>query len=82
MALEMRGKCERCGVGLSHDGAAFICSYECTFCPACTAEMHHVCPNCEGGGSWWGGLGEGEGIIMEGQWFGSTAEGRGDVQSG
>jgi hypothetical protein len=29
------------------DGA-FICSYECTFCPACTDEMKSVCPNCGG----------------------------------
>jgi uncharacterized protein len=48
MSLEMRGTCEKCGAGLSPDGAAFICSYECTFCPACSEAMRHVCPNCGG----------------------------------
>jgi uncharacterized protein len=48
MALEMRDSCERCGAGLSPDGEAFICSYECTFCPACGAAMERVCPNCGG----------------------------------
>ncbi|MBI2683597.1 MAG: DUF1272 domain-containing protein [Acidobacteriales bacterium] len=48
MALEMRAKCEKCGAALAMDGAAFICSYECTFCPSCTAAMKHVCPNCSG----------------------------------
>ena len=48
MALEMRTTCERCGAALTDDGEAFICSYECTWCPACTAAMNHVCPNCGG----------------------------------
>jgi hypothetical protein len=48
MALEMRGVCEKCGAVLAADDAAFICTYECTFCPACTAAMNHVCPNCGG----------------------------------
>jgi len=48
MALEMRDRCERCGVGLAHDGEAFICSFECTFCRWCSEEMAHVCPNCSG----------------------------------
>jgi len=30
------------------DGAAFICSHECTFCGDCSADMDHVCPNCGG----------------------------------
>jgi hypothetical protein len=46
MALEMRGTCERCGVGLSADGEAQICSYECTFCELCASELVHRCPNC------------------------------------
>ncbi|MGH9821468.1 MAG: DUF1272 domain-containing protein, partial [Pyrinomonadaceae bacterium] len=25
-----------------------ICTYECTFCAACTKEMNAVCPNCGG----------------------------------
>ena len=48
MALEMRGSCERCLVGLREDGEAFICSYECTFCADCAKAMEHVCPNCGG----------------------------------
>jgi uncharacterized protein len=48
MALEMRTACERCGKATAADGAAFICSYECTFCPGCTQAMNAVCPNCGG----------------------------------
>jgi uncharacterized protein len=48
MALEMRTACERCGAPLTPDGNARICSYECTFCVACTDEMNSVCPNCGG----------------------------------
>jgi uncharacterized protein len=46
--LEMRAACERCHTALPLDGEARICSYECTFCPACTAEMSGRCPNCGG----------------------------------
>ena len=48
MALEMRERCERCGVGLAADGDAVICSYECTFCRWCGEQLAHVCPNCGG----------------------------------
>ncbi len=48
MALEMRENCERCEAPLSPGGEACICSYECTFCPACSAGMEHACPNCGG----------------------------------
>jgi len=48
MALEMKPKCERCDVELRADGEAFICVYECTYCPRCAAEMKHVCPRCGG----------------------------------
>jgi hypothetical protein len=49
MALEMRERCERCTItALPHDASARICSYECTFCPACSEAMQHVCPNCGG----------------------------------
>jgi uncharacterized protein len=48
MALEMRTVCERCEATLAPDGAARICSYECTFCTACAAELENVCPNCGG----------------------------------
>lgn len=48
--LELRPNCERCDIDLPPDSlAAFICSFECTFCIAC-AETHlqHRCPNCQG----------------------------------
>jgi hypothetical protein len=49
MALEMRDKCEKCGKPLAmDDGEARICSYECTFCAACTDAMGGRCPNCGG----------------------------------
>jgi hypothetical protein len=44
----MRGECERCRAPVAQDGDAVICSYECTFCPACGEAMEHVCPNCGG----------------------------------
>ena len=48
MALELRGRCERCGTELRPDGEARICSYECTFCPDCAQALAGVCPNCGG----------------------------------
>jgi hypothetical protein len=48
MVLEMRGRCERCGSSLAPNGEARICSFECTFCVACTDAMKGVCPNCGG----------------------------------
>ncbi len=44
----MRAECERCGGALAPEGVAVICSYECTFCAACDAELDHTCPNCGG----------------------------------
>jgi uncharacterized protein len=44
----MRTNCERCDAPLDQSGEARICSYECTFCPACTEAMAGVCPNCGG----------------------------------
>jgi hypothetical protein len=46
--LEMKATCERCNASLTADGPAAICSYECTFCTSCAAEMSHRCPNCGG----------------------------------
>lgn len=46
--LEMRAACEHCGKALPLDSDARICSYECTFCPACTSELNSRCPNCSG----------------------------------
>ena len=48
MALEMKPACERCAADLPMDGAAFICSYECSFCRNCAIEMRKRCPNCGG----------------------------------
>jgi two-component system LytT family sensor kinase len=48
MHLEMKARCEKCGVALASDGEAYICSYECTFCPVCNSELQGVCPNCGG----------------------------------
>jgi len=46
--LEMREVCERCSGALTDAGDAVICSFECTFCVACGAEMDARCPNCGG----------------------------------
>jgi organic hydroperoxide reductase OsmC/OhrA len=48
MPLEMRPECERCHAALAADTDAFICSFECTFCPTCTGQLASVCPNCSG----------------------------------
>jgi hypothetical protein len=48
MALELRESCERCSAPLPHATEAYICSYECTFCPGCSAELDGTCPNCGG----------------------------------
>jgi hypothetical protein len=47
--LELRPNCECCDKDLPPAAAAFICSYECTFCPLCAEHvLHGVCPNCGG----------------------------------
>jgi hypothetical protein len=46
--LEMSAICERCEAPLPHDASAYICSYECTFCPSCNDELAGSCPNCGG----------------------------------
>jgi len=48
MALEMRTECERCHASLTGEETAFICSYECTYCANCAAELDEICPNCGG----------------------------------
>jgi hypothetical protein len=48
MSLEMRSECERCGVGLTQRGVAFICSCGGTFCANCAGETDRVCGNCGG----------------------------------
>ena len=47
--LKMKTACERCGGALTPDArTAYVCSFECTFCEACTTSMNGVCPNCRG----------------------------------
>jgi uncharacterized protein len=48
VALELRPVCERCEAATLPDGLAYICTYECTFCADCAAELAHTCPNCGG----------------------------------
>jgi hypothetical protein len=48
MALEMRSFCEKCNALLDSQGEAYICSFECTFCPACAQALNGSCPNCGG----------------------------------
>lgn len=48
--LELRPNCECCDADLPADGAAMICSFECTFCGRCAQDrLRGVCPNCGGG---------------------------------
>lgn len=46
--LKMKTACEKCAARLAADGSARICSFECTFCEACSTGMAHACPNCNG----------------------------------
>jgi hypothetical protein len=48
MALQLKSECEKCHGALLANGMAMICSYECTFCDKCSAEMKNLCPNCGG----------------------------------
>ncbi len=49
--LELRPNCEWCDRDLPPASAdARICSYECTYCADCVADvMQNVCPTCGGG---------------------------------
>jgi hypothetical protein len=49
--LELRPTCENCNRALPPASTeALICSYECTFCATCVAQvLFNVCPNCGGG---------------------------------
>jgi hypothetical protein len=48
--LQLRPNCECCDVNLPGDSdAAWICSFECTFCATCAGEvLGGRCPNCGG----------------------------------
>ncbi len=49
--LELRPNCECCDTDLPPNSTtAMICSFECTFCVHCVADiLENVCPNCGGG---------------------------------
>lgn len=48
--LELRPNCECCGRDLAFDDEVYICTFECTWCPDCTAGFpDRACPNCGGG---------------------------------
>lgn len=49
--LELRPNCEWCDQDLPPASTdAWICSYECTYCSRCVAEiLNNVCPTCGGG---------------------------------
>ena len=46
--LKMKAACECCSAPLGLTDEAYICSFECTYCPSCKDEMLSVCPNCQG----------------------------------
>ncbi len=48
--LELRPNCECCDKDLPPEStAAMICTFECTFCADCVADvLRGVCPNCGG----------------------------------
>jgi len=48
--LEIRPGCEHCDKDLPNDSSeAMICTFECTFCSDCSANVfNNVCPNCGG----------------------------------
>jgi hypothetical protein len=47
--LDLRPNCECCDADLPPQAPAMICTFECTFCPACAeGTFAGVCPNCGG----------------------------------
>jgi len=46
--LKMKSHCERCQIETGWTAEAYICSFECTFCAACTTAMQAICPNWNG----------------------------------
>ena len=48
--LELRPNCECCDRDLPPEAPdAMICTFECTFCSTCAADvLHGTCPNCGG----------------------------------
>ncbi|MBK9474878.1 MAG: DUF1272 domain-containing protein [Tetrasphaera sp.] len=47
--LDMLPACQRCGAAVPFAAVAYICSYECTYCPECCGgPLKQVCPTCGG----------------------------------
>jgi GNAT superfamily N-acetyltransferase len=46
--MELRPECGRCHRALTDQDRAFVCSFDCTWCPSCFRLLHGVCPNCGG----------------------------------
>lgn len=47
--LAMKPNCMCCDRDIGHGDAAFICSFECTYCPDCAGgRLNGNCPNCGG----------------------------------
>ncbi|WP_193165942.1 DUF1272 domain-containing protein [Microbulbifer hainanensis] len=46
--LKMKPTCERCSAPLALADEAYICSFECTYCPQCAEQLARSCPNCQG----------------------------------
>ncbi|WP_339726144.1 DUF1272 domain-containing protein [uncultured Paraglaciecola sp.] len=47
--LQLRPNCETCHCDLATDSAAYICTFECTYCANCATNTHKLqCPNCQG----------------------------------
>ncbi len=48
--MQLRPNCECCDLDLPGDSdAAYICSFECTFCASCAQDkLAGKCPNCGG----------------------------------
>ena len=40
--------CEKCQKPLPLDSMALACTFQCTYCRDCAAQMDSVCPNCFG----------------------------------
>jgi uncharacterized protein len=45
--LVMKQRCGLCDAAVDHGDLVFICSYECTYCSQCAAELN-ACSNCGG----------------------------------
>ncbi|MFC4396608.1 MULTISPECIES: DUF1272 domain-containing protein [Micrococcaceae] len=47
--LEIRPNCECCDRDISPSDEAYICTFECTWCPDCVGRFPNgSCPNCGG----------------------------------